>query len=206
MERRDFNTPAFKEWLVSLKDTKPDVKFCKKSNDITDAYYYLHSGLKGSITVWHNTLIEELIIDQETKETLFYLHYEMESCEQIKELVKNFKKRMFCMCSKEHIVYHDTKERDFLVCCSSGLTSSLIADLLKEYSLSKALPYSFEASSIYDQDALKKDYDLVLVAPQVGYKIGELSETYCQKYYQIHPIDFAEYNSHNIVSMLQESL
>ena len=51
----------------------------------------------------------------------------MEDRNQIKELIKSFKRRMFCVCQKEYEVSEDDGERNILLCCSSGLTTAMLS-------------------------------------------------------------------------------
>lgn len=165
--RRNFNTDEFKAWLSTLHEEQPGTEFCIKEDDQKETYNYLKDNLFGQIVVWNNSVVEEIITDCTNNEQIFYLHYELEDRNQIKELIKSFKRRMFCVCQKEYEVSEDDGERNILLCCSSGLTTAMFAQMLQDFSNNNHLPYHFSATSIYDDDTLSKEYDLVLMAPQV---------------------------------------
>lgn len=205
--KRDFNTDKFKEWLSHLNVDQPGTKFCKKDGEESETYCYINGNLKGQIIVWNNSIVEEIIFDQstDTDEQVFYLHYEMEDCDQIKDLVKSFQNRMFCVCQKEYEITEDPHERNILLCCSSALTTTLFADMLQKYSENNNLPYHFSATSIYDQNMLSQDFDLVLMAPQVQHHTKETAEKYHKRFLNMNPTDFASYNCQNIISRVQEA-
>ena len=108
----------------------------------------------------------------------------MEDRNQIKELIKSFKRRMFCVCQKEYEVSEDDGERNILLCCSSGLTTAMFAQMLQDFSNNNHLPYHFSATSIYDDDTLSKEYDLVLMAPQVQHYTKSMAAKYTQTFFK----------------------
>ena len=177
--RRNFNTDEFKAWLSTLHEEQPGTEFCIKEDDQKETYNYLKDNLFGQIVVWNNSVVEEIITDRTNNEQIFYLHYEMEDRNQIKELIKSFKRRMFCVCQKEYEVSEDDGERNIL-------------------------PYHFSATSIYDDDTLSKEYDLVLMAPQVQHYTKSMAAKYHKRFLIMNPVDFAQYNCNNIVSRVQE--
>ena len=73
----------------------------------------------------------------------FDLHYELEDRNQIKELIKSFKRRMFCVCQKEYEVSEDDGERNILLCCSSGLTTAMFAQMLQDFSNNNSFTIPF---------------------------------------------------------------
>lgn len=202
---RNFNTDKFKEWLSTLHEGKPGTKFCKKEDDQTETYHYLNENLHGQIVVWNNRIVEEIITDRKTDEQVFYLHYEMEDCAQIKDLINNFKSRMFCVCQKEYSISHDDTERNILLCCSSALTTTMFADMLQKFSNENHLPYHFSATSIHDSETLSQDFDLILMAPQVQHYTKQTAERYHKKFLNMNTSDFAQYNCRNIISRIQET-
>ena len=88
--RRNFNTDEFKAWLSTLHEEQPGTEFCIKEDDQKETYNYLKDNLFGQIVVWNNSVVEEIITDRTNNEQIFYLHYEMEDRNQIKELIKIF--------------------------------------------------------------------------------------------------------------------
>ena len=210
--RRNFNTDEFKAWLSTLHEEQPGTEFCIKEDDQKETYNYLKDNLFGQIVVWNTTpkgsQSQDPFWDQAAQMLLlaliFYLHYEMEDRNQIKELIKSFKRRMFCVCQKEYEVSEDDGERNILLCCSSGLTTAMFAQMLQDFSNNNHLPYHFSATSIYDDDTLSKEYDLVLMAPQVQHYTKSMAAKYHKRFLIMNPVDFAQYNCNNIVSRVQE--
>lgn len=202
--KRNFNTDSFKTWLSSLHEEQPGTKFCVKEDGQREIYCYGNHNLVGQIIVWENDIVEEIITDVRTDERIFYLHYEMEDCDLIKDMVKSFKRKMFCECQKEYEVSEDDTKRNILLCCTSALTTTMFASMLQDFSNTNHLPYQFSATSIYDNETLSREYDLVLMAPQVQHHTREMTEKYHQRFLVMNAVDFAQYNCNNIVSRVQE--
>ena len=177
--RRNFNTDEFKAWLSTLHEEQPGTEFCIKEDDQKETYNYLKDNLFGQIVVWNNSVVEEIITDCTNNEQIFYLHYEMEDRNQIKELIKSFKRRMFCVCQKEYEVSEDDGERNILLCCSSGLTTAMFAQMLQDFSNNNHLP-------------------------QVQHYTKSMAAKYHKRFLIMNPVDFAQYNCNNIVSRVQE--
>lgn len=203
-KERDFNTDEFKKWLSSLHEEKPGIKFSVKSDEHKEIYSYLNNNLFGQIIVWNNYLVEEIITDQATNKKVFYLHYKMEDYKQITNLIKSFKLRMFLFCQKDAVIKTDNQERRILLCCTSALTTTLFAKMLQEFSDNNNLPYHFLATSIYDSETLSKDFDLILMAPQVQHYTKEMVKKYHQRFLIMNTLDFAQYDCNNIISQIQE--
>ena len=149
-------------------------------------------------------LVEEIITNQKTRQQMYYLHYEISDKTEINELVENFKWRIFNINRQDFIIKKDDQLRKILLCCSSGLTSSLFVMKLNNFCKEHNINYHFKAASIFDKEALNKEYDLLLMAPQVQHYTKGLANIFHQRILNIDPNDYGQYNCNNIIAKIQE--
>lgn len=63
---------------------------------------------------------------------------------------------------------------------------------------------TIKAASIFDKEALNKEYDLLLMAPQVQHYTKGLANIFHQRILNIDPNDYGQYNCNNIIAKIQE--
>lgn len=123
------------------------------------------------VSFWKNHVIEMVVMHEETM--IYYLHFEFIDFRGAKSIFDDF----FAYC-KEH--YCD-KKYDVLICCSGGYTSTLFAEGVKkeaEKRHSRVTISSGYYSHMQWQD-IDKQYDLILLAPQIGYLLAKHQNCGC---------------------------
>lgn len=121
---------VFQNWLIKNnldKNIEPLVYDDRK------IYSIIYEDFLGELVVWHNLIVEEIITNQKTRQQMYYLHYEISDKTEINELVENFKWRIFNINRQDFIIKKDDQLRKILLCCSSGLTSSLFVMKLNDF-------------------------------------------------------------------------
>ncbi len=116
-------------------------------------------------------IVELRIMDADgTGEPTFFLHFELDDEERAKEL--------FCE-MRDELVQHDRYEpKRVLLCCTAGMTTSMFAGKLVEAANVLSLDYTFEAMPLAEARASGGDWDVVLLAPQVGYQRNAVAEAF----------------------------
>lgn len=192
---------VFQNWLIKNnldKNIEPLVYDDRK------IYSIIYEDFLGELVVWHNLIVEEIITNQKTRQQMYYLHYEISDKTETNELVENFKWRIFNINRQDFIIKKDDQLRKILLCCSSGLTSSLFVMKLNDFCKEHNVNYHFKAASIFDKEALNKEYDLLLMAPQVQHYTKGLANIFHQQILNIDPNDYGQYNCNNIIAKIQE--
>ena len=67
------------------------------------------------------------------------------------------------------------------------------------------MPYIIHASSIYNLDKVYQQFPLILIAPQLKYKVLELSQKYKPTAVQsIQPVVFATYDCQGLLKQIED--
>lgn len=146
-----------------------------------------------------NTIVEFTITSKKDDTVKFYLHFELNDVEHAKQLYNEMIDTL--------IGLKDEKTIRVLLSCSAGLTTSMFAENLNSTAQMLTLDYHFDAVSylsIYEQ---VEKYDVVLLAPQIGYMLKRLSASLPEKLVlQIPTASFAAYDSLNTIKFIQDEL
>ena len=129
----------------------------------------------------------------------FYLHFELND--------ENHAHQLYDEMIETLIGLKDKKTTRVLLSCSSGLTTSMFADNLNSVVEMLGEDYHFDAvvySNIYEQ---VENYDLVLIAPQIGYMLKRLQESLPDKLVlQIPTATFASYDAIGAIKFIQSEI
>ena len=87
-----------------------------------------------------------------------------------------------------------------LFSCTGGLTTGYFAEKLNEASKILARKYTFAAVPFAEIYKVKDDYDIIMIAPQIGYKLQEISNKFPDSLVlKIPPKIFAAYDANELV-------
>lgn len=188
---KDENIVVFQKWLYF--QLKNDTRiFLEKYAENTFQIQYKNK--KGRIVIWSMGIIEETI-ESEGK-ILFYLHFQLRGFGFAKDMYKRMIDKLV-----EDI---EVEERDILLCCTGGMTTSFFAEKMNKYCHLNQMPYHIFATAVYNLDDVYKNYDLILLAPQLRYKIIELSPKYKPTILQsIEPVTFATYDCQSLLEQIE---
>ena len=167
MKRGDFMNTTNSQILINYitskvtplrqEQTKFDLKIILEEKD----------GIVCQVIFWKNNVIECRIEDENVN--YYYLHFEYESFSQSTKLIDDF------LSFKED--FFNNEATHVLVCCSGGFTSSLLVDGLNRIIKEMNYRMTVEFGSCYKADLNNANYDLILLAPQIGHLKTQLKTT-----------------------------
>ncbi|MBR2681942.1 MAG: hypothetical protein IKE22_01580, partial [Atopobiaceae bacterium] len=116
-------------------------------------------------------IVELSIVDKDCPdEPKFFLHFELDDEKHAEELFSEMTEAL-----QQSDRYETTR---VLLCCTAGLTTTMFAGKLQEAAKTLSLDYSFEALPLAEAQASGGDYDVVLLAPQVGYQRKAVAQAF----------------------------
>lgn len=80
-----------------------------------------------------------------------------------------------------------------LLCCAAGMSTSLVVEKMKKAAETRNMDATIDAVSVDEIENVIKDYDVVLLGPQVKYKknqLQKLGDKYGKKVDVINPVDY----------------
>lgn len=184
-------------WI--LEHQSADYILEKKNEDLIqlDTSYAVASVQFSSIE--DNILVEISIISKKDERTKFYLHFELKEEEHAKKLFDEMVETL--------IRLKGEKKVRVLLSCSAGLTTSMFASMLTEAAATLGLDYEFNAVSYMNIYEEADNYDLILIAPQIGYMLNRLTSSLPDHLIlQIPTAYFASYNTGETIQFIQKSL
>ena len=146
-----------------------------------------------------STIVGFSIVSKKDDSTKFYLHFELNDEEHAKQLYDEMVETL--------IGLKDEKTLQVLLSCSAGLTTSMFAENLNSVANMLGLDYHFEAVSYISIYEEVEKYDVVLIAPQIGYMLNRLKKSLPEKLVlQIPTATFASYDALGAIKYLQEEM
>ncbi len=189
------NIEIFKKWIYYQIVESKLVYSSKKDS------YMIRYKDKLAYIRFNNNIVEESVHDR-YGDNIFYLYYDFNHY----PLAISFYKAMM------DVLTNDTKQTKYriLLCCSGGMTTSYFKMKMNQYLTLTHAPYYIDACAVSDASLIIDQYDMVLVAPQMVYKIEELHNMYPHKIIEpIDPLIFGSYDCaklyKTITSLLTQS-
>ncbi len=148
------------------------------------------------------TGIVELSVDStRTGENLFYLHFEPINEADTREAFLSFVDVLECKCpAVQKIEKAITNCKRVLLVCTSGVTSGFFAQRMQQVLQEDGSDIRVEAAALSELDSICIPcYDKILLTPQVGYQIQDISRRFGAKVSKINPLDFATMNARKVV-------
>lgn len=147
----------------------------------------------------NNTIVEFNIVSNKDNSVKFYLHFELNDEEHAKQLYDEMVETLLGL--------KDEKTIRVLLSCSAGLTTAMFADNLNSVAEMLNLDFHFDAVSYLSIYEEVENYDVVLIAPQIGYMLNRLKESLVNKpVLQIPTAFFASYDALSAIKFVQEEL
>jgi PTS system cellobiose-specific IIB component len=66
--------------------------------------------------------------------------------------------------------------KKILLICDMGMSTSLVVKRMKEAAASQGAEVTIEAKGSQDFNKIVNDFDVILLAPQISYKLGEFKK------------------------------
>lgn len=161
----------FKQWLISQKGP-----YTLSVEDEEHVHVDTEYGL-GEVNFYHfgnePEIVELRVTCRKTNLTKFFLHFQPVQEAHSKDL---FNEMVSALLALKYV--QTTK---VLLCCTAGMTTSFFAEKLNEAARMADMDYVFSAVSVQEVYANAKDYDVILVAPQVAYEQKRLQRSLSDK-------------------------
>lgn len=178
----------FYKWLGNLQnahicDEKKMICFCNENYHAHVVFYQqLHT-------------VELSIEDKQTNQNVFYLHFEVKDMLTSRNHILSFLQFLQGRGNdfRHQSILHLAPIK-ILISCSSGFTSSYFASLMQETFENQNIHVQIDAYSVLELEHVEKDYDVILLAPQVAYMYPSLKKKFGRKIMQIEAMDFATGN------------
>lgn len=190
---RDIHTILFREWILIQK--VPGCQTSYKNNKILLTTPYCH----GEVTFNPHNLIELSVTNLINDKIEFYLHFQMHTMSHAISLYNQMMKCITRLINKPPV--------RVLLTCTSGLTTGFFASQLNEASALLSKNYQFDAVAYHELFEKAKNYDIILVAPQVSYQKAKIETCFKNKMVHVIPSEiFAKYDTGQLLIFLEEQL
>lgn len=147
---------------------------------------------------YQNGVVEEIILNKSDQEIIYYLHFAFLDFNQGTKMINDL------------IIHFNSLNNTFkkiLICCSCGLTSSFFAYKLQEYINLNKQAFVIDAIGIDTLNKNKeKEYDLILLTPQVNYQKATLINKLKTSIVSIPIRDYACNNYLNVLSIINNNI
>lgn len=184
----------FRAWIQNQPQKEYDLVV-----EDDDHYRLLTKYGRAEINFYPNEIVEISITSFKDNEPKYYLHFQLKDEEHTKTLFYEMEQALETLESERKI--------KVLLSCSSGFTTSFFASRLTEAADTLDLDYTFDAVSYFDLYDQAENYDIVLLAPQIGYMLKKLSTSMPNKLIlQIPTAVFASYNAMSALEFIQTNL
>lgn len=186
---RDICYELFYSWIrIQFKNSLEEVKesyFIKLTINI-DSYDI-------SVFLWENLLVEEIVIDTNNN-VVFYVHYQF----------LNFLQGKTLMNALQRFIKSLQIEKNILLICSCGITTSIFAEKLEKQAKERNLKLHVQATNLYALYESNLDkYDVLYIAPQVAYLIPEIQRRINKELHVINTSTFATNNASDFLVELE---
>lgn len=189
---RTENIEVFRKWVYY--QVKNDSRLTLKQTN-SQTYHICYQDKVASFVIWPIGVIEETIYDG--NELLFYLHYQFYDF--------HFATDLFYRMIDKLTESGNIKKRKILLCCTGGMTTSYFAEKMNKYCELNKMMYQIDATAVYRLDEFYQDYEMILIAPQLRYKVIELSQKYKPIIVQsIDPVIFATYDCQLFMQQIEK--
>lgn len=183
----------FRKWIFQKQN-----KTCKVYADPSDQDTLLleNENSLGRVTFNQYLIIELSIQNKKTSEIEFYLHFQMKN---LNHTLKFFNE-MFKYLNKNN----DIPIQKILLICSGGLTTGYFVEKLNETAHLLKVNACFQAVGIEKIEEISKNFDILLLAPQVSYYCAPLQNKFKnQVILKIPTSIFATYDAIKLIDYLK---
>ena len=175
--------------------------------------YFENNNMKGILQLYPEGWLEVTIKD-ESDEIKFYQQLDTNEDQEdaLFEILQSFYEYMYENKVKDTLkedhynryrINNHKENFKIIVTCTSGASSSYYASILEENLKKLGVNLVVGAIDYTSLDEVQQNYDLILLSPQVSYKLMEYKEKYGNKVIKIHARDYATLNTKWIEEQLK---
>ncbi len=182
---REINAIIFKQWILYQQFDSITISLENNNENVV----VVQSKCAKGLISFHEMGIIELSVDNLINgENEFYLHFQFNTFEHAIHL---FYEMVGCI---KNIIEKPVLK--VLLSCSSGLTTSLYAEMLKEAAGVLNLEMEFNAVAVSELATEAKNYDVIMLAPQIAYQYNKMKAMLKNRLVlNIPPQIFAKYDA-----------
>ncbi|MCF0246384.1 MAG: ROK family protein [Ileibacterium sp.] len=194
MGSHSFNKEKYKNWILEQK--LPDFEIIDNSEN----QILLKNDLGvAEIVFYGDDLAEISIVSRKDNQLKYYLHFELSEEEHVKELFWEMAAALQKLTEEKTI--------KVLLSCTSGATTTFFAEKLNENAKTLGLDYHFDAVPYLTLFETAPDYDVILIAPQIGYLYKKLKSAIPDKLVLQFPTSaFAGFNSMEALEFVRQQV
>jgi cellobiose-specific phosphotransferase system component IIB len=184
----------FRNWILKQESDDYLIENPNKDTFILETDYG-----KATIRFYPDDIVEFSITSNKDGEVKYYLHFQLNDEEHAKQLFEEMAAALVSLKNEKTI--------KVLLSCTSAFTTSYFAEKLNEAAKTLELNYEFNAVpylNIYEQ---ANDYDVLMLAPQIGYMHKKLAASLPDKpVLQIPTAVFASYDSMKALEFVRDEV
>lgn len=193
-----YSKQAFVDWILShasqdyhvQKDDDDSLRLVTDFGEATIHFTEIDANM---------IIVEFIIVATKDDSTQFYLHFQLNNEAHAKKLYEEMVQTLLKL--------KDKKTIKVLLSCSAGLTTSMFASELNSTAQMLKLDLQFDAVPYTDIYKQAENYDIILIAPQIGYMKKRLAESlYDKLVLQIPTSLFASYDSFSTIKFVQDEI
>ena len=187
----------FQSWILGHQED--DYQIIKKNDQLIQLMTDYGEASIQFTKIENNTIVEFNVISNKDNAVKFYLHFELNDEEHAKQLYDEMVETLVGLKNEKTI--------KVLLSCSAGLTTSMFAENLNAIVEMLGIDYQFVAVSYLSIYEEADQYDVILIAPQIGYMLNRLKESLPHKLVlQIPTAVFASYDALAAIQFVQKEL
>lgn len=176
---------------VCFSDDQKKISFCSKLYHASIAFY-------------EDSIVELSIQERRTKNSVFYLHFQVSDLQTAEKNIQVFfdffEKARRTQAELNLPAVRDAAGMKILISCSSGFTSSYFAFLMQEALNQVQAEVKVDAVSSMELSLVQEQYDYILLAPQVAYRLEEFRRKYGEG--RVLAIDTMDFSSRNVKGVM----
>lgn len=161
---QEINAIFYLKWII-IQGEKYNLQIEFK-DEREDTVIIKNNYVEGKIIYYGNGIFEEELVDCQTDKKIFYLHFRLT---HFNHAIEFFKEMVNCA-----IKPNNSYQISVLLCCSGGLTTTLFASKMSELALLENFPYKISATGYTKLYEIADKYDVIILAPQIGYLLPEV--------------------------------
>ncbi len=198
-ERTEQLLREFKDWAGKQESPDYIISFSHEKGDHIIIDTEFARGTASFYLLEKFVVVEMNVVNKNTSEIVFYLHFELKDLEHAQELFTE----MITAVLKQK----ETSSRRILMCCSSAITTSFFKEKLNNAAKLLKLNVTFDAVSYNNLFVEGEDCDVILLAPQIAYDYNKVKEILKDKLVLKIPASiFASYNVSELLDFVNRSI
>jgi len=93
-----------------------------------------------------------------------------------------------------------------MLICAGGVSTGMLMKKMEKWAQEKDISFEVKAYGINSYEEKYKDYDCILLGPQIAYKLEEIKNTVDIPVDQIAPLDYAMGNVDSVMKLVDRLL